>query len=88
MLYVKHSLETERHGGAGGGVFHLAEAGADRGAGAFVFLLYRRRCLRFCSRRVYIVGLYVQELRNLPAEVMSPAMAAFTKWLSYLFAEL
>jgi len=27
--------------------------------------------------------LYVQELRNLPAEVM-PAMAAFTKWLSYL----
>ncbi len=33
---------------------------------------------------LYIVGLYVQELRNLPVEVMSPAMAAFTKWLSYL----
>jgi Cu-processing system permease protein len=33
---------------------------------------------------LYIVGLYVQELRNLPIEVMSPAMAAFTKWLSYL----
>jgi Cu-processing system permease protein len=32
----------------------------------------------------YIVGLYVQELRNLPVDVMSPAMAAFTKWLSYL----
>src|SRR5436309_13512767 len=33
---------------------------------------------------IYIVGLYVQELRNLPVEVMSPAMAAFTRWLSYL----
>jgi ABC-type transport system involved in multi-copper enzyme maturation permease subunit len=33
---------------------------------------------------LYIVGLYVQELRNLPVEVMSPAMAAFTKWLSYV----
>src|SRR5712672_1716456 len=33
---------------------------------------------------LYIVGLYVQELRNLPVEVMSPAMSAFTKWLSYL----
>jgi ABC-type transport system involved in multi-copper enzyme maturation permease subunit len=32
----------------------------------------------------YIAGLYVQELRNLPVEVMSPAMAAFTKWFSYL----
>src|SRR6267143_1525134 len=32
----------------------------------------------------YIAGLYVQEMRNLPAEVMSPVMAAFTKWLSYL----
>ena len=33
---------------------------------------------------LYIVGLYVQELRDLPVEVMSPAMAAFTKWLSRL----
>ncbi len=33
---------------------------------------------------IYIVGLYVQELRNLPMEVMSPGMSAFTKWLSYL----
>jgi len=33
---------------------------------------------------LYIVGLYVQELRNLPVQVMSPAMSAFTKWLSYL----
>ena len=33
---------------------------------------------------LYIVGLYVQELRNLPVQVMGPAMSAFTKWLSYL----
>ncbi|HYL84100.1 MAG TPA: ABC transporter permease [Candidatus Angelobacter sp.] len=33
---------------------------------------------------IYTVGLYVQELRDLPKEVMSPLMAAFTKWLSYL----
>ena len=31
-----------------------------------------------------MVGLYVQELRDLPVAVMSPAMTAFTKWLSYL----
>ena len=33
---------------------------------------------------LYIVGLYVQELRNLPVEVMSPMASAFTKWLSYV----
>jgi ABC-type transport system involved in multi-copper enzyme maturation permease subunit len=33
---------------------------------------------------IYIVGLYVQELRDLPVAVMSPGMTAFTKWLSYL----
>src|SRR6266568_3474895 len=33
---------------------------------------------------LYIVGLYVQELRNLPMQVMSPVMAAFTRWLSYV----
>ena len=33
---------------------------------------------------IYIVGLYVQELRNMPIEVMSRGMTLFTKWLSYL----
>jgi len=33
---------------------------------------------------IYIAGLYVQELRDLPKEVMSPTLAAFTKWFSYL----
>lgn len=33
---------------------------------------------------IYIVGLYVQELRNMPMQVLSPGMTIFTKWLSYL----
>jgi ABC-type transport system involved in multi-copper enzyme maturation permease subunit len=33
---------------------------------------------------IYIVGLYVQELRDLPVAVMSPGMTLFTKTLSYL----
>jgi ABC-type transport system involved in multi-copper enzyme maturation permease subunit len=33
---------------------------------------------------IYIVGLYVQELRNMPMQVMSRGMTLFTKWLSYL----
>ena len=33
---------------------------------------------------LYVVGLYVQELRDLPKGVMSPGMEAFTKWFSYL----
>jgi ABC-type transport system involved in multi-copper enzyme maturation permease subunit len=33
---------------------------------------------------LYVVGLYVQELRDLPQGVMSPGMTAFTKWFSYL----
>jgi len=33
---------------------------------------------------IYIVGLYAQELRNMPMQVMSPGMTALTKWLSYL----
>ena len=33
---------------------------------------------------IYIVGLYVQELRNMPMQVMNPGMTIFTKWLSYL----
>ena len=33
---------------------------------------------------IYVVGLYVQELRDMPMRVMSPGMTIFTKWLSYL----
>lgn len=33
---------------------------------------------------IYIVGLYVQELRNMPMQVMSRGMTLFTKGLSYV----
>ena len=33
---------------------------------------------------IYVVGLYVQELRDMPANAMSPGSMAFTKWFSYL----
>jgi ABC-type transport system involved in multi-copper enzyme maturation permease subunit len=33
---------------------------------------------------IYLAGLYVQELRDLPKDTMSPTLAAFTKWFSYL----
>ena len=33
---------------------------------------------------LYIAGLYVQEMRDLPVAVMSPGMAVLTKWFSYL----
>jgi len=33
---------------------------------------------------LYIAGLYVQEMRDLPVAVMSPGMATLTKWFSYL----
>ena len=33
---------------------------------------------------IYVVGLYVQELRNMPVQVMSRGMILFTKGLSYV----
>ena len=33
---------------------------------------------------IYVVGLYVQELRSMPMQVMSRGMTLFTRWLSYL----
>ena len=32
---------------------------------------------------LYVVGLYVPELRDLPPDAMSPGMAAVVKWFSY-----
>ena len=33
---------------------------------------------------IYVAGLYVLELRDLPKDAMSPGLAALTKWFSYL----
>ncbi|OLB83028.1 MAG: hypothetical protein AUI12_17790 [Acidobacteria bacterium 13_2_20CM_2_57_6] len=84
MLYVKHGL-----GGSDTvvlvGVYFILLKLALVVALALLFSCFTTPLLAILfTVGLYIVGLYVQELRNLPVQVMSPAMSAFTKWLSYL----
>jgi len=84
MLYVKHSLE-QSDTVVLVAVYFIWLKLALIVALALLFSCYTTPLLALLfTAGLYIVGLYVQELRNLPAEVMSPAMAAFTKWLSFL----
>jgi ABC-type transport system involved in multi-copper enzyme maturation permease subunit len=84
MLYVKHSLER---GDAAVlvAVYFIWLKLALVVALALLFSCFTTPLLAILfTVGLYIVGLYVQELRNLPVEVMTPAMAALTRWLSYL----
>jgi Cu-processing system permease protein len=84
MLYVKHSLQRE-DAVVLVAVYFIWLKLALMVALALLFSCFTTPLLAILfAAGLYIVGLYVQELRNLPADVMSPAMAAFTKWLSYL----
>ncbi len=84
MLYVKHSLHRE-DAVVLVAVYFIWLKLALIVALALMFSCFTTPLLAILfTAGLYIVGLYVQELRNLPVEVMSPAMAAFTKWLSYL----
>jgi ABC-type transport system involved in multi-copper enzyme maturation permease subunit len=84
MIYVKHSLERSDSVVLVAVYFILLKL-ALIVALALLFSCFTTPLLAILfTVGLYIVGLYVQELRNLPVEVMSPAMAAFTKWLSYL----
>ena len=84
MLYVKHSLERGDTAVLVA-VYFIWLKLALVVALALMFSCFTTPLLAILfTVGLYIVGLYVQELRNLPVEVMSPAMAAFTKWLSYL----
>jgi Cu-processing system permease protein len=84
MIYVKHSLERSDAAVLVAVYFILLKL-ALIVALALLFSCFTTPLLAILfTVGLYIVGLYVQELRNLPVEVMSPAMAAFTKWLSYL----
>ncbi|MGB2901349.1 MAG: ABC transporter permease [Candidatus Acidiferrum sp.] len=84
MLYLKHSLQQ------GDAVVLVAVYFIWLKLALIVALALMFSCFTtpllaiLFTAGLYIVGLYVQELRNLPVDVMSPAMAAFTKWLSYL----
>jgi len=84
MLYVKHSLERSDAVVLVAVYFILLKL-ALIVALALLFSCFTTPLLAILfTMGLYIAGLYVQELRNLPIEVMSPAMSAFTKWLSYL----
>jgi Cu-processing system permease protein len=84
MIYVKHSLEQSDAVVLVAVYFILLKL-ALIVALALLFSCFTTPLLAILfTVGLYIVGLYVQELRNLPVEVMSPAMAAFTRWLSYL----
>jgi Cu-processing system permease protein len=84
MIYVKHSLERS-DAVVFVAVYFIWLKLALIVALALLFSCFTTPLLAILfTVGLYIVGLYVQELRDLPIEVMSPAMAAFTKWLSYL----
>ena len=84
MLYVKHSLERSDATVLVAVYFILLKL-ALVVALALLFSCFTTPLLAILfTVGLYIVGLYVQELRDLPFDLMSPAMSSFTKWLSYL----
>ncbi len=84
MIYVKHSLERSDAAVLVAVYFILLKLALII-ALALLFSCFTTPLLAILfTAGLYIVGLYVQELRNLPMQVMSPVMAAFTRWLSYV----
>jgi Cu-processing system permease protein len=84
MLYVKHSLERSDAVVLVAVYFILLKL-ALVVALALLFSCFTTSLLAILyTAGLYIVGLYVQELKNLPVDVMSPGMALFTKRLAYL----
>jgi len=84
MLYVKHPLERGDAVVLVAVYFILLKL-ALVVALALLFSCFTTSLLAILyTVGLYIVGLYVQELKNLPTDVMSPGMALFTKRLAYL----
>ncbi len=84
MLYVKHSL-VRSDAAVLVAVYFILLKLALVVALALLFSCFTTPLLAILfTAGLYIVGLNLQELRNLPADVMRPAMAAFITWLSYL----
>jgi Cu-processing system permease protein len=83
MVYVKHSLEASDSSVLVAVYFILLKL-ALVVALALLFSCFTTPLLAILfTVGIYIVGLYLQELRNLPAEVMSPATAGLVRVLSY-----
>lgn len=84
MLYVKHSLARSDAVVLVAVYFILLKL-ALIVALALLFSCFTTPLLSILyTAGLYIVGLYLQELRDLPPDVLSPAMRAFVKWFSYL----
>jgi Cu-processing system permease protein len=84
MFYVKHSLERSDASVLVAVYFILLKL-ALVVALALLFSCFTTPLLAILfTVGLYIVGLYVQELRDMPFDLMSPAMSSLTKLLSYL----
>ncbi len=84
MLYVKHAL-LRSDAVVLVAVYFILLKLALVVALALLFSCFTTSLLAILfTAGLYIVGLYVQELKNLPVDVMSPQAAMFTKWLAYL----
>jgi ABC-type transport system involved in multi-copper enzyme maturation permease subunit len=84
MLYVKHSLERSDASVLVAVYFILLKL-ALVVALTLLFSCFTTPLLAILfTVGLYIVGLYVQELRDLPFDMMSRSMSSLTKWLSYV----
>src|ERR1700746_2556669 len=84
MLYVKHSI-SRGDAVVLAAVYFILLKLALVVALAMLFSCFTSPLLAILfTVGLYIVGLYVQELRDMPFELMSPAMSSFTKWLSFV----
>jgi len=84
LLYVKHSLDRGDLAVLVAVYFILLKL-ALLVALALLFSCYTTPILAaLFTSGVYVVGSFVQQLKDLPADLMSPAMAAFTRFLAYL----
>jgi ABC-type transport system involved in multi-copper enzyme maturation permease subunit len=84
MIYVKHSLEPSDAAVLVAVYFILLKL-ALIVALALLFSCFTTPLLAILfTAGLYAVGLFVEELRNLPMQVMNPAIAEFTRGLSYV----
>jgi ABC-type transport system involved in multi-copper enzyme maturation permease subunit len=84
LLYVKHTLESGDLAVLVAVYFILLKL-ALIVALALLFSCYTTPILAtLFTAGLYVAGLFVQQLKSLPADVLGPAMAAFTRLLAYL----
>ncbi len=84
LLYVKHSLDRGDLAVLVAVYFILLKL-ALLVALALLFSCYTTPILAtLFTSGIYVVGLFVQQMKNMPEDLLGPAMAAFTRWLAYL----